>query len=140
MLEQSQPRLNRMGFVGYYLDTQVDEWPHQRVKLVEVMKRRVDMDVSGAGSGHGSAPARKPTPVVPKSGASMTSFKRSPDEIDDSLAFQKRTRTTESAEARAARIALIKEAIDDGDYDTDDKLEAALTRMFEIHGFDLGDD
>ena len=46
-------------------------------------------------------------------------------------------RLSESPEVRAERIAQIKEAIENGDYDTDEKLEAALSRMFEVHGFDL---
>ena len=41
---------------------------------------------------------------------------------------------------RAERLAQIKEAIENGAYDTDEKLEAALLRMFDSLGIDLGDD
>ena len=38
---------------------------------------------------------------------------------------------------RADRIAQIKAAIDEGAYDTDEKLDVALSRMFDSLGIDL---
>ena len=143
MLEQSQPRLNRLAFVGYYLDTRVDVWPHQRINIADALKRRVDMDVSGIGSVHGSGPVRSANPASasgpaqqasPSAPQSITSPQ---DELEISAAGQMLDRLSETPDVRAERIAQIKEAIENGDYDTDEKLEAALSRMFEVHGFDL---
>lgn len=40
---------------------------------------------------------------------------------------------------RAARLARIKAAIADGTYDTDEKLELALSKMFDRLGFQFDD-
>ena len=144
MLEQFQPRLNRLAFVGYYLDTRVDVWPHQRINIADALQRRVDMDVSGLGSVHGNNPVRSAGPAgsTAPANAASSNAPQSPltspkDELEISEAGQMLDRLSESPEVRAERIAQIKEAIDNGDYDTDEKLEAALSRMFEVHGFDL---
>jgi len=49
-------------------------------------------------------------------------------------------RVGETPEMRAERLAQIKEAIDNGTYETDEKLDAALSRMFDSFGFDLDDE
>lgn len=105
------------------------------------------MDVSGMGSVQGSHPVRSANPAASSTAASgaapnnvqspLTSPK---DELEISAAGQMLDRLSETPEVRAERIAQIKEAIENGDYDTDEKLEAALSRMFEVHGFDLGDE
>jgi negative regulator of flagellin synthesis FlgM len=146
MLEQSEPMLNRLAFVGYYLDTTVDGRPHQRMNIADAMKRRVDMDVSGLGSVHGNNPVRSAGPAGGSPAAnSPAATPQSPltapkDELEISAAGQMMGRLSETPEVRAERLAQIKEAIENGDYDTDEKLEAALSKMFEIHGFDIGDD
>ena len=38
---------------------------------------------------------------------------------------------TNNSDMRAERLAQIKAAIDDGTYDTDEKLDAALSRMLD---------
>ena len=135
-----------MAFVGYYLDTRVESWPHQRINIADALKRKVDMDVSGLGSVQGSSPVRSAGPAGASASASPAAEKaQSPitspqDELEISAAGQMLDRLHESPEVRAERIAQIKEAIDNGEYDTDEKLEAALSRMFEVHGFDLGDE
>ncbi|MBS0201459.1 MAG: flagellar biosynthesis anti-sigma factor FlgM [Planctomycetes bacterium] len=146
MLEQSQPLLNRLAFVGYYLDTRVDVWPHSRINIADALKRRVDMDVSGMGSVHGSGPVRSAVPAAASGlaqptapNAAQSPLKSSQDELEISAAGHMLDRLSETPELRAERIAQIKEAIENGDYDTDEKLEAALARMFEVHGFDLDD-
>lgn len=101
------------------------------------------MDVSGIGSVHGSGPVRSANPASasgpaqqasPSAPQSITSPQ---DELEISAAGQMLDRLSETPDVRAERIAQIKEAIENGDYDTDEKLEAALSRMFEVHGFDL---
>lgn len=146
MLEQSQARLNRLAFVGYYLDSREDVGPHKRVNISDALKRKVDMDVSGLGSVHGSGSVRSTNPAGSAAPANQPAAKpqagiSSPqDELQISTAGQMLDRMSETPAARAERIAQIKDAIENGDYDTDEKLEAALSRMFEVHGFDLGDE
>ncbi|MFO1041146.1 MAG: flagellar biosynthesis anti-sigma factor FlgM [Planctomycetaceae bacterium] len=147
MFEQSQTRLNRLALVSYYLDTSVDVGFQQRINITDVLKRRADMDVSGIGSTQGSGPVRStnsigatgPAAATPSTQAqsSITSPK---DELEISVAGQMLDRLSETPDVRAERLAQIKEAIENGDYDTDEKLEAALERMFDIHGIDLGDE
>lgn len=109
------------------------------------------MDVSGMGSVQGSNPVRSANPAAsstsanaaaaqtgkPADAPSLTSPK---DELEISDAGKMLDRLSETPDARSERLSQIKQAIDNGDYDTDAKLEAALERMFEIHGFDLGDE
>ena len=146
MLEQSQARLNRLAFVGYYLDSREDVGPHKRMKISDALKGKVDMDVSGMGSVHGSGSVRSTNPAGSTAPANQTASKPQSaipapqDELQISTGGQMLDRMSETPEARAERIAQIKDAIENGDYDTDEKLEAALSRMFEVHGFDLGDE
>lgn len=108
------------------------------------------MDVSGLGSVHGGGPVRSTSaassapanaPSGKPAGTSDASALASPkDELEISATGKMLERLSETPDARAERLAQIKQAIDNGDYDSDAKLEAALERMFEIHGFDLGDE
>lgn len=104
------------------------------------------MDVSGIGPVQGSGPVRSAVPVnspgqaSPASAARPSSITSPKDELEISVAGQMLDRLSESPEVRAERIAQIKEAIENGDYDTDEKLEAALSRMLNVHGIDLGDE
>jgi anti-sigma28 factor (negative regulator of flagellin synthesis) len=101
------------------------------------------MDVSGMGSVQGSSPVRSTapaTPATPARPAETSGISAPKDELQISEAGQMLGRLSETPEARAERIAQIKEQIDAGEFDTDEKLEAALSRMFQVHGFDLGDE
>ena len=147
MFEQIQTRLNHPAFVGYYLDTRVDVWPHQRINITDALKRRVDMDVSGIGSVPGSGPVRSAIPAASHPATNSVATTSAPssvtsprDELEISTAGQMLDRLSDSPEVRAERIAQIKEAIENGEYDTDEKLDAALSRMFEVHGIDLDDE
>ena len=105
------------------------------------------MAVSGIGSTQGSGPVRSTNSVNAAGPAASTAATpaQSPitspkDELEISVAGQMLDRLSETPDVRAERIAQIKEAIENGDYDTDEKLEAALSRMFDIHGIDFGDE
>lgn len=93
------------------------------------------MDVSGIGSASGATPLRgvSPTASQPAAAPSVTAPQ---DELEISSAGKMLDRLSESPEVRAERLAQIKEAIDNGAYDTDEKLEAALSRMFDSLGLD----
>ena len=101
------------------------------------------MDVSGMGSVQGSNPVRPAaaaTPATPAKPAETAGITSPKDELEISAAGQMLDRLSESPEVRAERIAQIKQAIDNGDYDTDEKLEAAFSRMFDAHISEHGDE
>ena len=99
------------------------------------------MDVSGIGSVSGATPARAVSPTAPVSQPEAASSVTAPrDELEISSAGKMLDRMSETPEIRAERLAEIKEAIENGAYDTDEKLEAALSKMFGSLGIDLGDE
>ncbi len=89
------------------------------------------MDVSGIGSVSGATPARAVSPTTAPPAAATPAVSTPRDELEISSAGKMLDRLSESPEVRAERLAQIKEAIDNGAYDTDEKLEAALSRMFD---------
>lgn len=98
------------------------------------------MDVSGLGSVSGAGPIRSATTASAAKPAQTSAAMSPQDELQLSAAGQSLDRVGESPEMRAERIAQIKAAIDEGSYDTDEKLDIALSRMFDAHGFDLDDE
>lgn len=97
------------------------------------------MEVHGIGSVQGAYPVR---PAQPSGEArpGATAKPVSPqDEVEISSAGKLMEQLNNSSEVRQERLALIKQAIDDGTYDTDEKLEAALSRMLAEIG-DRADD
>lgn len=92
------------------------------------------MDVNGTSSISGSLPISK------QNGPSNTNIKQTPaskpisspqDELEISSAGRMLDEMTNNSDMRAERLAQIKAAIDDGTYDTDEKLDAALSRMLD---------
>jgi negative regulator of flagellin synthesis FlgM len=75
-----------------------------------------------------SQPAATPSVAAPR------------DELEISSAGKMLDRLSDAPEVRAERLAQIKEAIENGAYDTDEKLEAAMSRMFDSLGIDLDDE
>lgn len=99
------------------------------------------MDVSGIGSVSGATPARAvslTSTVSPTAAGTPVAAPR--DELEISSAGKMLDRLSETPEIRAERLAQIKEAIDNGAYDTNEKLEAALSKMFGSLGIDLSDE
>ncbi len=88
------------------------------------------MEVQGPG------PVQRGLPVGPaKSAAPMKPVGAPPapanDAVEISPAGQLLDKLSKSPEVRAERLAQIKAAIDSGQYDTDEKLEAALMNLFD---------
>jgi anti-sigma28 factor (negative regulator of flagellin synthesis) len=102
----------------------------------QFMEGQTNMDVSGIGSVSGATPARAVSPSAPQP-AAAPGVTIPHDELEISSAGKMLDRLSETPEVRAERLAQIKEAIENGVYDTDEKLEAALSRMFESLGIDL---
>ena len=142
MCRRSQSRLNRLACVGYDPTGLVIVLPVSRNHFDRHIKEvQTNVDVSGVGSVSGATPARAVSPTTPVSQPEANSVVSGPrDEIEISSAGKMLDRLSETPEIRAERLAQIKEAIDNGAYDTDEKLEAALEKMFGSLGIDLGDE
>lgn len=96
------------------------------------------MDVNGVGAAYGASPPRSTTPASETRPAAAASKPESPrDELEISSAGKMLDQLSNSPEVRQERIARIREAIANGTYDTDEKLEAALERMFQDMGREL---
>jgi negative regulator of flagellin synthesis FlgM len=90
------------------------------------------MDVRGVGSVSGAFPIRPAgsTPVA-NDAATVAKPQFPRDELQLSPAGKLLDQLSPNSDVRQERIARIKEAIANGTYDTDEKLEAALSRMFD---------
>lgn len=99
------------------------------------------MDVRGVGYAFGSVPIRSLPGASPAGRESAVGKPVSPqDELEISAAGKMLDQLSQTPELRQERLARIKAAIEDGTYDTDAKLEAALSKMFDALGIDLDSD
>lgn len=98
------------------------------------------MDVRSVGSTLGAVPVRTGA-TTPVSRESTSSKPVSPkDELEISAAGKMLEQASQNPDVRQERIAAIKAAIENGTYDTDAKLEAALSRMFDSLGINFDDE
>ncbi|GAB4137174.1 MAG: hypothetical protein Tsb009_04610 [Planctomycetaceae bacterium] len=89
------------------------------------------MPVNGPGPVQNSFPIKSsfPSPPVQKATEAKPAAPR--DEVEISSAGKMLDSLNQSGEVRAERLARIKSAIDAGEYETPEKLEAALMRMLQ---------
>lgn len=135
----SQARLNRFAVVDYHVT--LGGVPLQPAAAIgglgPVQEGRGDMDVRGVGSVSGAVPIR-PTGGAPTTRDPQVKATQLPrDQLEISSAGKMLDQLSQNPDVRAERIARIKEAIANGTYDTDEKLEAALSRMFDSLSADL---
>ncbi len=99
-----------------------------------------DMDVRGVRSASGMVPVRS-NPGV-QTNREVTGGKPvSPqDELELSAAGKMLDHISQNPDVRQERIARIKAEIQNGTYDTDAKLEAALSKMFDSLSLDFDSD
>ena len=142
MCRRTQSRLNRLPLVSYDLVGLVTELSVSRNRFDRQIKEgQTSMDVSGIGSVSGGIPTRAVSPTTSVSQPSTASSVESPrDQLEISSAGKMLDRLSETPEVRAERLAQIKEAIENGAYDTDEKLEAALSKMIDSIGLRLDDE
>lgn len=98
------------------------------------------MDVSGLGSVGGAGSVRSAPPAgIATSDASSAAPASPKDELELSEVGRALDQVGDTSEVRAERLNQIKESIDNGTYDTDEKLDVALSRMFDAFGIELDD-
>lgn len=141
MTAGSQTRLNRLANVGYNiaLGGVRSAGISASASLGPIHEGRRDMDVRGIGSVPGNGPVRPTTnpPVTRETTVAKPQFPR--DELQISAAGKMLEQASQNSDVRQERLAQIKAAIENGTYDTDEKLEAALGRMFDSMGIDADD-
>ncbi len=128
--------LNRFAGLGYDIRTGGVRLREMSATagLSPVQQGRADMDVRGVGSVSGTTPIR-PQQGTPASLKTPVSRPQAPqDQLELSSAGKMLDQLSQTPDMRAERLAQIKEAIANGTYDTDEKLEAALSRMFDAIG------
>jgi flagellar biosynthesis anti-sigma factor FlgM len=130
MTHRAKPRLNRSLIFRY--DTR-----HEDGKSPSPLERALrqvgsaDMEVNGPG------PIQRSVPTAPAKAAGPTAQSKPAvpatpkDALEISSAGQLLDKLSKSPEVRAERLAQIKAAIDAGQYDTDEKLEAALMNLLQ---------
>ncbi len=93
------------------------------------------MEVQGPGSVQRSVPSHRSQLTPGKSAAAASGqnpgFSTPNDAVEISSAGQLLDKLSKSPEVRAERLAQIKASIASGNYDTDEKLEAALMNLLQ---------
>lgn len=134
-----EARLNRFAVVGYYGmgDGVMPGRQSGATGIRPIQDGREDMDVRGVGSVSGAAPIRPMggSPATRETGVSRPQAPR--DELELSSAGKMLDQLSQNPDLRTERLNQIKAAIANGTYDTDEKLEAALSRMFDVLSQDL---
>ncbi|MFQ5732951.1 MAG: flagellar biosynthesis anti-sigma factor FlgM [Planctomycetaceae bacterium] len=88
------------------------------------------MSISGPGPVQGGLPIRPNPPVTPAAKPAATSALAPTDEVQISSAGRLLDELQQDGNVRAERLAQIRAAIEAGEYETPEKLEAALSRLF----------
>ena len=94
------------------------------------------MDVNGPSAIQGSFPIRPSQPPAEAPRASETKPIATNDEVEISPAGKMLEDLNNSSEVRSERLAQIKAAVDAGDYETPEKLQAAVSKMLQDIGLD----
>lgn len=87
------------------------------------------MSVSGPSPVQGGFPVRPTQPTPPPSKPEATRPMSPVDQVEISSAGRMLDQIQQSGSLRAERLAQIKAAIDAGEYETPEKLDAALARL-----------
>lgn len=140
MFEDLVSRLNESSRLGYHSGGA--EFADSSAKFVIRTQEGIsDMDVRGLGSVHRAFPVRSVTPSSAGLESTVANRPSSPrDALEISSAGKMLDQLSQTTDMRQERLARIKEAIENGTYDTDAKLEAAMERMLGALGYDLDDE
>jgi negative regulator of flagellin synthesis FlgM len=95
------------------------------------------MDVRSVGAANGAVPVRPSAPAAESARPSTTQPISTDDRVEISPAARLMDAAARSSDVRAERLNQIKAEIEAGVYETPEKLEAALMRLFEEAGVRL---
>ena len=130
---ETEPRLNRRTTLRYDTGHKMgvggsgpDPTEEERVD-----SGRADMEVTGPGSVSSSFPIQQPRSASDRPAAVPQPPSTPQDELEISDVAKKLEALAESGELRQARLAQIKAAIEAGEYETPEKLEAAVDRLLD---------
>lgn len=87
------------------------------------------MEVNGPGSVHGSLPIQPSRPAAEAAKTEPVQPVSTRDEVEISEAGRLLDSLSQSSEVRSERLAQIRAAIEAGQYETAEKLEAALDKL-----------
>ena len=133
MTTRAKNRLNRATILRYDDRHQEGDNPSS----LERTTRQVgsaDMEVQGPGSLQRSVPISPVKTTGQSAGAAKPqppAVSKPKDAVEISSAGQLLDKLSKSPEVRAERLAQIKASIASGDYDSDEKLEAALMNLLQ---------
>lgn len=134
-IESRNAELNRFHVLRYDDAHKVDHAevgepsPAPLVEAEPFSAGSANMDVNGPGPVQSAFPIKSASPPAGQPAEASVSPISSPtDEVEISAAG-KMMESIANTEVRAERLAQIKAEIDAGTYETDEKLEAALSRM-----------
>lgn len=97
------------------------------------------MEVRGLSSTGPSAPVGRVTPAAPGGQTAPAELRTPRDEVEISSVGRMLDDASRTAGVREQRLAEIKAAIDNGTYETPEKLEIALDRMLQqLGGEEMG--
>jgi flagellar biosynthesis anti-sigma factor FlgM len=132
MTARPKHRLNRVAILRYDSRHQEGETPSS-LERTDRQVGSADMEVQGPGSLQRSVPISPAKTAGQSAGAaqSQTPPSKADDAVEISSAGQLLDKLSKSPEVRAERLAQIKASIASGEYDSDDKLEAALMNLLQ---------
>ncbi len=131
MASRRQPRLNRSTVLRYD-SRHVDGITPSPLERTSRQVGSADMEVQGPGSVSRSMPIGPAQRTGRSAKPQQSTPPASPnDAVEISSAGQLLDRLSKSPQVRAERLAQIKAAIESGQYDTEEKLEAALMNLFQ---------
>lgn len=134
MTARSKNRLNRVAILRYDVRHQEGADPSSLERSAR-QAGSADMEVQGPGSLQRSVPISPVNTTAAKTGgaasAQTPASSKSNDAVEISSAGQLLDKLSKSPEVRAERLAQIKASIASGDYDSDEKLEAALMNLLQ---------
>jgi anti-sigma28 factor (negative regulator of flagellin synthesis) len=139
MRRPTQPPLNRSRFFRYdgphLLESSDEEFPVDAP--AEEASGREDMEVRGVSSLGGSSPIVPSQPAVRPEAATKAAGPAAPqDEVEISSAGRLLDNLGRTGNIRDERLAQIRAAIENGTYDTTEKLDGALSRLLDENEID----
>ena len=130
MIARRKHRLNRATVLRYDSRHEEGTTPSSLERALRQVGS-ADMEVNGPGAIQRSVPIGPQKTAGPVAKPKQSAPAPPTDAVEISSAGQLLDKLSKSPQVRAERLAQIKAAIDAGQYDTDEKLEAALMNLFQ---------